>query len=108
MSNKRAIIVVVLLLVVVNLTLGVRWYLAAHSAKASNACVNNLRQIIAAKEQWAQEQHKNTNDVPAWDDLKSYVPQRPVCPGGGTYTLGRVNEPPTCSLGGQDHSLSAN
>ena len=107
MSNKRAIISVVLVLVAVNLGMGLKMFLAARSAKASNACVNNLRQIVATKEQWTLEHHKSTNDVPSWGEVQAYLPGKLVCPQGGTYTLGRVGEPPTCSIGGPDHSLPA-
>ena len=71
---------------------------------ATDACINNLRQIDGAKQQWMLEQHKTTNDVPTWDDLRDYIGQSgttgPVltCPAGGTYTIGRVGEKPTCSI----------
>ena len=63
------------------------------------SCINNLRQIKGAEDQWAVDQHKTTNDAPTWDDLRDYfksVP--PKCPNGGTYTLGRIGELPTCSI----------
>jgi hypothetical protein len=67
-------------------------------------------QIEGAKEQWALEQSKTTNDTPTWSDLSPYIYWSgftnrwftngiPVCPEGGIYTLGRVGELPTCSLG---------
>ena len=66
---------------------------------AGNHCGNNLRQIDAAKEQWALEQHKTTNDTPTWKDLIGhYMKAMPVCQNGGIYTIGRVGELPTCSL----------
>jgi len=70
-----------------------------------NACVNSLRQLDGAKQQWVLENHKTTNDVPAWQDLLPYLRQKPVCPEGGTYILGRVGELPRCSHGGT-HSLA--
>jgi hypothetical protein len=34
------------------------------------------------------------------DDIAPYFPNGiPKCPAGGTYTIGKVGEPPTCSLG---------
>jgi len=108
MSNQKKILVLVGMLVAVNLVMGVRWYMATRSAKASNACVNNLREIVGCKKQWAVENHKSTNDVPTWDKVQAYLPRKLVCPQGGTYTLGRVGELPTCSVGGRDHSLPAN
>ena len=66
---------------------------------ASESCVSKLRQIDGAKEYWAEQNHKATNDAPTWEDLRSYMKSVPlVCPNGGTYTLGRVDELPTCSI----------
>lgn len=107
MSNKRAILTLVGIFLAINLVLGIRWFIAARSTKAANPCVNNLRQIEGAKQQWALENHKVTNDIPVWDDILPYLREKPVCPDGGTYTLGRVGERSTCSIGGS-HALPAN
>lgn len=79
-----------------------------HYTSAAAGCINRLRQIDAAKEQWALEQHKTTNDVPTWNDLYPYLSSNftnnwftngiPVCPGGGICTIGRIGEPPVCSF----------
>jgi len=62
------------------------------------ACLNNLRQIDGAKAVWAIEEHKETNDVPTWDDLRRLFYALPKCPSGGTYSIGRVCDVPMCSL----------
>ncbi len=36
---------------------------------AANSCINNLRQLDAAKQQWALEHGAGTNAVPAWNDI---------------------------------------
>jgi hypothetical protein len=41
--------------------------------------------------------------VPTRDDLLPYLRRWPVCPAGGTYTIGAIGEPPTCSV--PDHKL---
>ena len=69
-----------------------------------NACVNNLRQIDGAKNEWALENGKTNGTVATEDDIKPYIKldangNLPKCPQGGTYTIGKVGEPPTCSLG---------
>jgi len=72
-----------------------------------NTCINNLRLIDGAKQQWALETHKAASAVPTWADLKPYIepmsPKEIQCPLRGTYTLGAVSNPPTCSIPG--HSL---
>jgi hypothetical protein len=68
---------------------------------AQESCLTKLQQIESAKNCcWALERGKTTNDTPAWEDLRSYFrnPTPFVCPNGGTYTIGRVGEPPTCSI----------
>jgi uncharacterized protein YigA (DUF484 family) len=72
------------------------------AAQDQNACINNLRQIDSAKQQWALEQHKQPTDIPAWTDLQPYLGRGPngdlpACPSGGTYTIGAVSEKPQCS-----------
>ena len=106
MSNKRAIISVVLVLVAVNLGLGLMWFFQSRSA--AKTCVKNLQQIAAAEKQWNAAHPQATNTIPTWEDLQPFLSQKPACPGGGTYTLGRMGESPTCSLGGSGHNLPAN
>ena len=74
-------------------------FIRARTTSARNACVNNLRQLDGAKEQWRLENHKTTNDVPAWEDILPYLKDRPACPQGGTYVLGRAGDLPRCSFG---------
>ena len=63
-------------------------------------CYMNLRYIDGVKQAWADEHHKATSDSPTWGDLRVYFAheQLPRCPHGGTYTIGRVGELPTCSV----------
>ena len=67
-----------------------------------NACINNLRQIDAAKQQWALVNSKTDEAVPTALDLLPYLKGGvfPVCPGGGTYMINAVGLPPTCSVAG--------
>jgi hypothetical protein len=67
-------------------------------APSGESCINNLRQIEGATEQWALEQHKTTNDTPSWEEVCVHLKGgRPACPEGGTYTLGRLGTSPRCS-----------
>jgi hypothetical protein len=79
-------------------------FVKARSVSQENACINNLRQIDAAKQQWALENQKKSTDIPTENDLKPYIMLRngqfPRCPQGGTYSIGPVGQPPTCSVPG--------
>ena len=70
-----------------------------------NACVNNLRQIDGAKQQWALENKKGESAFPTTKDLAPYFKNGvlPACPAGGKYTLNAINAAPTCSVVG--HAL---
>jgi hypothetical protein len=73
-----------------------------------NNCINNLRQIRDAKADWARTNHKLPTDVPVEEVLvgtNKFLRSMPVCPGGGTYTLGAVNQNPSCSLAEHGHKL---
>lgn len=80
----------------------------AAQAKAANACINNLRQIDAAKQEWALENSKTADAIPTAQDLAPYFGKgnngaMPVCPAGGTYAINAAKDPPTCSIPG--HAL---
>ncbi len=80
-------------------------FVKARSTAQLNACINNLRIIDAAKQQWALEKGKQATDIPTKEDLMPYIGRSkkfPVCPQGGTYTIGPVNERPTCSIPGHE------
>src|SRR5882724_2270044 len=109
MSSKRKIIFsIATLAVLVAAAWGMREFVWARTTSASNACINNLRQIDGAVQQWALDRNASTNDVPTWADLvgaNRYISEMPVCPQGGTYSLGRVADRPRCSIGGPGHLL---
>ena len=75
---------------------------AKQNQAAVGICIKNLRQIQAAKQQWAVDHQKAVDAVPLPQDISPYFPnsQIPQCPGGGRYTLNAVGTAPTCSIPG--------
>jgi predicted RNase H-like nuclease (RuvC/YqgF family) len=69
------------------------------------ACINNLRVIDGAKQQWALEHQKPRGALLTAADLSPYVKSNtlPVCPAGGIYTLNPVGLAPICNIPG--HAL---
>lgn len=68
---------------------------------ARNECVNHLRQIEGAKEQWALEEKKNAGDSVDEAGVNRYISDGiPKCPSGGVYSYGAVGKSPTCSSPG--------
>ena len=78
-------------------------FVKAREAAQRNACINNLRQLDAAKSQWALEHNKKDTDTPTMNDLRPYLGRKIACPSGGDYTLGTMADRPTCSIPG--HTL---
>src|SRR5438445_7785696 len=74
-------------------------FVRARQTSQTNACINNLRQIDGAKQQWALENKKSDTDTPLSTDVQVYIKNSlfPHCPAGGTYTVSAVNTDPTCS-----------
>ena len=96
------------LLVPMMLAIAIPNFVKARETAQMNACINNLRMIEGAKNEWASENNKKSTDTPTQVDLARYLKngQFPVCPAGGTYTIGQVDELPTCSKPG--HRLPEN
>ncbi len=82
-------------------------FVRARNTAQKNACINNLRQIDGAKQQWALENKQGDTAVPGDDAVKVYIKNNlmPTCPGGGSYTVGAVNVDPTCSKSDEGHLL---
>lgn len=86
-------------------------FVRARATSQKNACINNLRQIDGAKQQWALENKQTSTASPTSTQIQPYLGRGtagtwPQCPASGTYTVGVVSTPPTCSLGGtQGHVL---
>lgn len=77
----------------------------ASAEDAINICINHLRQMDAAKNQWALEYNKTGDAIPTERDISPYIKldadgKIPPCPSGGTYTINAVNVPPACSIAG--------
>ena len=79
-------------------------FVKARATSQANACINNLRQIDAAAQQFALEKGKTTGYTITYpDDLTPYIKLNsaasiPICPASGTYNDTSVGATPTCSL----------
>ncbi len=78
-------------------------FVKARQTAQANACLNNLRIIDAAKNQYALEKGLATGDATATAvTLQSYIGHSdtsvfPACPiGNGVYVIGAIGINPTC------------
>ena len=84
-------------------------FIRARSTSQLKACVNNLRQIDSAKQQWALEYHRAGTDQPAESDLAPYLNRdgsvtNVICPADPTgvfansYNIDTVTNQPSCKI----------
>jgi len=96
---------IIILCFLVLAAIAIPHFVKARAVSAANTCPNNLRQIDAAAQQFALEHHlSNGAPIHFPDDLTPYIKlnaagQIPGCPAGGIYTIKKVGDRPTCSLG---------
>jgi prepilin-type N-terminal cleavage/methylation domain-containing protein len=80
-------------------------FVKARATSQANACINNLRQIDAAANQYALEAKLTTGATISFPTaLTPYIKMNaagsiPGCTAGGTYSDGTVGAVPACSLG---------
>jgi len=63
----------------------------------ANSCINNMRQIDGAINEWALEKGKTNGTVVTANDITNYIKLNrdgkiPPCPSGGKYTYGKVGD----------------
>lgn len=95
----------VVLVIGILLAIAVPNFIHARSNSLTKTCVQNLWQIEQAKEQYAMAAGlASQSALDAAELAPAYIRFIPICPAGGVYTLGVVDQTPTCSLGGT-HTL---
>jgi prepilin-type N-terminal cleavage/methylation domain-containing protein len=81
-------------------------FVKARSTSQQNACINNLRQMSGAVEEYALENKLSSSATYSLANLLPYIKLNsggnlPLCPASGNYTAGAtVTNAPTCSLSG--------
>jgi prepilin-type N-terminal cleavage/methylation domain-containing protein len=81
-------------------------FVKARATSQANGCINNLRQLDGAANEFALERGKKSGDPITYpSDLTPYIKLNasssiPPCPAGGNYTTAfTVGSSPTCTLG---------
>lgn len=96
-------------------------FVRARTTSQMNACINNLRQIDGAKQQWALETKQPATATPVDADIGPYLGRAAstagiVCPSGGStantfalsYTINTLATAPACLVqptGANAHAL---
>jgi prepilin-type N-terminal cleavage/methylation domain-containing protein len=89
-------------------------FLKARTESQKNACINNLRQIDSAKEQWALNTNQPAAAVPVAGDIDVYIKGGTAdtyCPQDNTqtfatsYVINALGTDPTCAIDAATHVL---
>jgi len=85
-------------------------FVRARTTSQTNACINNLRQIDGAIQQWALEYKKSSTAAVAETDVTPFLKNSIVCPAGGTtfadsYTLVDPSTAPMCQIVPATHKM---
>src|ERR1043166_8897071 len=107
-SNKSGFTLVEIMIVVAIIGLlaaiAIPNFVRARTQSQMNACINNLRQLDGAVQQYALENKLASSASYTMSALKPYIKLPPAsnipsCPANGPYSAGpSVTTPPVCSL----------
>ncbi len=95
---------IVILIIGILIAIAVPNWITARENSRRNACIENLKKLDYAKEQYAMENKLPGGAFVAMGSLtgpNGYLKggvSGPLCPGGGTYTVNPVGTDPICSL----------
>ena len=93
-------------------------FVKARTTSQMNACINNLRQIDGAKQQWGLETKQQATATPVQSDIDPYLGRagnanNVVCPSGGStatfatsYTINALTNAPQCQIVSSTHVLN--
>jgi prepilin-type N-terminal cleavage/methylation domain-containing protein len=90
--------------------IGIPNFIQARTTSQKNACINNLRRVDGAVQQWALEYKKDPSAAVGETDVTPYLRNSVICPSGGTafadsYTITDVATRPLCQKSPLFHVL---
>ena len=92
-------------------------FVRARTTAQQNACINNLRQVDGAKQQWALEFKAAPTATPVISNIQPYLGRgtsgtAPFCPADSSagfatsYTMGDLQTAPVCLINATTHKLN--
>lgn len=105
-------IMIVIAIIGLLASIAVPTFVRARTTSQTNACINNLREVFGATQQWALETRQSPGATVTFPDIKPYLRNAVVCPAGGSsatfansYGLTDVTNVPTCVVVPGSHIL---
>ncbi len=104
-------IMIVVAVIAILLSVALPNYLKSGITTAKTVCINNLKKIDSAMEQWAIEHNIPAGTLPSAqqeEEIYGYIDSgKPSCPSHGAYTIYRLGDKPQvrCSREEEGHKL---
>ena len=101
-TNKMGFTLVEIMIVVAIIGLlaaiAIPSFMKARTSSQQKACINNLRQIEAGKEQWALEAKVTQGTAANKTEVDRFIKTSPTCPANGTYDYTTIGTDATCTI----------
>lgn len=104
MTTRRRLLIPLIAVSVIFLAVAIAGYINDRRIMRSSChCVSEMRFIDSAKEQLAYAQGLKDGDIVTTNDVRPYIKGGTFgfCLYGGSFTLGRIGEDPSCSIHGR-------
>jgi prepilin-type N-terminal cleavage/methylation domain-containing protein len=109
-------IMIVVAIVGLLATIAIPSWVRARTTSQQNACINNLRQIDGAKQQWGLDTRAIATATPGLSNIQPYMGRGSAgsstsCPSDSaqtfatSYTIGDLSSSPTCQIVSSAHVL---
>ena len=94
-------ITVVVVLIGLLASIALPSFIKSRTTTQMDVCINNLRIIDSAIQQWALEEKRGANAAVEFADISAYMKRNVICPAGGasfadSYSISIVGEEPSC------------
>ncbi len=104
-------IMIVVSLVGLLATIATPTWVRARTQSQTQTCLNNLKQVDGAKQQWALDYKSAPTITPDFTDISGYLKHTVLCPAdraatfATSYNMNAVSVRPTCQIVPADHVL---
>ncbi len=105
-------IMIVVLLIGLLASIALPNFIRSRTTAQTNVCINNLRIIDYAIQQWALDEKRAENSMVQFTDISAYLKRSVICPAGGasfadSYAISTVGVEPTCQILPEAHVIAS-
>ena len=105
-------ITVVVVLIGLLASIALPSFIKSRTTTQMDVCINNLRIIDYAIQQWALEEKRGANSAVEFADISAYMKRNVICPAGGasfadSYSISIVGQEPSCLRLPESHLIAS-